>query len=98
MVCDQDSLRRRLRESTAARKRHERCFRTVRKRLIPKVLPSAGQSKRGSIARIMPSGAAKEYSSHGGGLLVGFSRILMASGECRPNAEGLGEIDKFMVE
>ena len=48
MICDEDPLRRRPRESTARRKRQERCVWMARKM-------TEWPSKRGPITKIMPS-------------------------------------------
>ena len=52
MICDEDPLRRRPRESTARRKRQERCVWMARKM-------TEWPSKRGPITKIMPSDGCK---------------------------------------
>ena len=84
MICDEDPLRRRPRESTARRKRQERCVWMARKM-------TEWPSKRGPITKIMPSDGcigdtvplAVGKWSLGGGKVVRFPRIWMVYGECR---------------
>ena len=76
MNCDEIPLQRRARESMARRKRHEGCVWMARKM-------TGWPSKRGPITKIMPSdGSRRSSSSLGGGNVVRFPRIWMATGEC----------------
>ena len=95
MICDEDPLRRRPRESTARRKRQERCVWMARKM-------TEWPSKRGPITKIMPSdgcigdtvplAVGKWYDFHEFGWYItnldGILRIWMVYGECRLNLLG----------
>ena len=83
MICDEDPLRRRPRESTARRKRQERCVWMARKM-------TEWPSKRGSDYQNHAIGwLHRGYSSLGGGKVVRFPRIWMVYGECRVRFDDL---------
>ena len=77
MIYDEDPLRRRPRESTARRLRHERCVWMARE-------TTKWPSTRWPITKNHVIGWLQwEQSSLGDGAVVRFPRIWMSSGECR---------------
>ena len=77
MICDEDPLRRRPRESTARRKRQERCVWMARKN--DRVAFQARADYQNHAIGWLHRG----YSSLGGGKVVRIPRIWMVYGECR---------------
>ena len=77
MICDEDPLRRRPRESTARRKRQERCVWMARK------MTEWPSQARADYQNHAIGWLHRGYSSLGGGKVVRFPRIWMVYGECR---------------